>query len=232
MNYLQLVQELHRECGAAGTAPVTVVGNITGEAKRLINWIKTSNLEIQDMYENWKFLRCTYSQALTPTVNTLAAPTSPNAIGAGMWDYDTFFLTPAGDTVSSPLVCQEYSEVKTEVLDTTPSSPWRVVVMPDNSLRFEGTPDAADVITADFFREPVVTELAVDADTPSIPARFHRAIVGHALIAYAEYEGAQEILSKGQRIYTEQMARLENSQLDNKKKSRFRTGGFFEVIAQ
>ncbi len=195
MNFLQLVQELHRECGAAGTAPVTVEGTVTGEAKRLLNWIKTSNLEIQDMYENWKFLRCTYSQALTPTVNTLAAPTSPNAIGSGMWDYDTFFLTEAGQTVPSPLVCQEYSEVKTEIVDTTPSAPWNV-------------------------------------DTPSIPARVHRAIVGHALIAYAEYEGAQEILTKGQRIYTEQMARLENSQLDNKKKSRFRTGGFFEVHAE
>lgn len=227
--FLQLVQDLHREAGCAGNAPATVSGTLTGEAKRLVNWIKGSNLEIQNKWENWKFLRCTYSQTTTATVNTLAAPTAPNALGAGMWDYDTFFVTQSGDTVKMPLVCQEYSEVKTEIVDITPGVPWRVVVMPDNSLRFEGTPDGAHTIEADFFREPLTTELTSDGDTSSIPSRFHRVILGHALMAYAEYEGAQEIMSKGQRIYGEQMALLENSQLDNKKKARFRTGGHFQV---
>jgi len=228
MNFLQLVQELHRECGAAGSAPSTVA-NPTGEARRLVNWIKTSNLEIQNKWENWKFLRCTYSANTTSGTSTLAAPTSPNNLGSGMWDYDTFKITQPGDTIASPLMCQEYSEVKTEIVDTSSGYPWRVVVMPDNSLRFEGTPDAAYTIEADFFREPLVTELAADADVSSIPAKYHRAIVGHALMAYAEFEGAEEIFKKGNRIYTEQLALLENSQLDNKKKARARTGGFFQV---
>lgn len=231
MNFLQLVQLLHGEAGCAGRAP-TSVANTTGEAARLVNWIKQANLEIQEQWENWKFLRCTYSATTTSGTSTLAAPTTPNAIGSGMWDYETFFITPPSDTTKSPLMCQEYDEVKTEIVDTSSGMPWRVVVMPDNSLRFESVPDGSYTIEADFYREPLTTELAADADTSSIPSRFHRAILGKALIAYAEYEGAQEALAKGNRIYTEQMEMLENNQLPNKKNSRKRTGGHFQVIAQ
>src|SRR6478752_6959334 len=103
MTFLELVQELHGECGAAGRAPTTVVG-VTGEAARLVRWIKKANLAVQDLWENWKFLRCEYSATLTAGVNTLAAPTVPNAIGSGMWDLDTFKIQRVGDSFASPLV--------------------------------------------------------------------------------------------------------------------------------
>lgn len=232
MNLLELVQELHGEAGAAGRAPTTVVG-ATGEAARLVRWIKKANMYVQKQWENWKFLRCEYSQALTATDNTLPAPTVPNAIGNGMWDMTTFKLQRTTETFASPLQCQEYDDVKSEVVDTTPGVPWRVVIMPDNSLRFESTPNAADTVTADFYREPIETELALDADEPSIPEKFQRIIVAKALMYYGNYEGATEAKTQGAEEYSDYIAKMENSELPNGGKSRFRVGAgnHIEVVA-
>lgn len=231
--FLELVQELHGETGAAGRAPTTVA-SVTGEAARLVRWIKKANLSVQDLWENWKFLRCEYSQTLTSGTNTLAAPTVPNAIGSGMWDLSTFKIQRVGESFASQLLAVEYDDVKDEIIDTTSSTPWRVVVMPDNSLRFEGTPNAADVITADFYREPVRTELAVDGDESSIPTKFQQVIIGKALMYYSNFEGAVEIKTQGKELYDDYLARLENSELPNGGKSRYRVGKgkHIEVIAE
>lgn len=226
MNYLQLVQALHRESGAAGNAP-SAVTNQTGEALRLVNWVKSANLYVQNLWVNWKFLRETYSQALTPSTNTLSAPAD-----LGMWDTDTFRLTEVGETDSSSILAAEYEDVKGEEVDDTAGTPWRATVMPDGSLRFEGTPDAADTFTADYYRVPDETELTANTDTPTIPARFHDVILGRALILYANFEGAEEIRKQGVEIYTDYLARLENSQLPNHGHSRFRTGGQIVVTPE
>jgi len=227
VTYLELLQALHRECGASGVAPSNVT-NLTGEANRLAGWVRDANMHVQNLWENWKFLKQSDSRALTPAVNTLAAPTG---MGAGMWDLDTFKIIPAGETVPMEVLAAEYDEVKTEEVDTSEGTPWRAVVMPDNSLRFEGTPDAADTFEADYFREPDPTELDSNGDTSSIPARFHNVILGRALILYANFEGADEIKTQGLELYNDYLARLENSQLPNQRKARYRTGGHFEVVA-
>lgn len=223
MTFLELVQALHRESGAAGNAPTTVTSQ-TGEANRMVNWVKQANLHVQSLWENWKFLREEDSRSLTAAVNTLSAPAD-----LGMWDLDTFRITPYGETDSQVIVSAEYEDVKTEDLDTTSGTPWRAVVMPDGSLRFEGTPSAADTFEADYYRVPDTTELTANANTSSIPAKFHNVILGRALILYANYEGAEEIRTQGIELYTDYLARLENSQLPNRAHSRYRTGATIVV---
>lgn len=225
MTYLQLLQALHRDCGAAGAVPLAVTG-LTGEVARLAGYVRQANEDIQNLWATWKFLWRQDSRALTPTDNTLDAPAD---FGDGLWDLDTFRITPAGDTLAQPILGAEYEEVRGEDLDTTTGTPWRAVVMPDGSLRFEGTPDAADTFTADYWRSPDPDELEAAADEPSIPARFHNVILGKAIMKYAEFEGAEEIMAKGQDLYNTYLPRLENSQLPNQRKARYRTGGHFTV---
>jgi len=215
-----MVQELHREAGCAGRAPTTV-DSVTGEAARLVGWIKEANMEVQKLWENWKFLRRTYSQTCTSGINTLSAPVD---IGSGMWDLDTFKVTQSGQSVQSPLTAVEYDDVKDEIIDTSTGVPWRVVVMPDNSLRLESTPNGAHLIESDYYREPDEDELTDNDDEPTIPSKFRRIIVGQALIFYANYEGAVEAKTQGQEIYSTYLTRLENSELPNGGKSRYRVG--------
>jgi hypothetical protein len=145
-----------------------------------------------------------------------------------MWDLDTFRITQVGSTFPDPLAAFEYEDVKMEILDTSQDVPSRVIIMPDNSLKFEAVPDAAHIITADYFKVP--TELAQNTDISAIPQRFHRAILGRAIWLYGNYEKAEEQIKQGNEIYGDVMPQLETYSLPTKNYSRRRTGGVFEVI--
>jgi hypothetical protein len=222
MTYLQLLQQFHRDCGAAGAEPATTV-SLTGEAKRLANWIIQADQLIQLKYVNWKFLRAPYS---VPTVATVGTAVQPTILR--YWDFQTFFYIEPGATDRYPIQSVEYDKIKGEPLDTSAGPPWRIIVMPDNSLKFEPVPDDAYTIEADYYEKP--TLLAANADISAIPEEFHQIIIGRALILYANFEVAPEIKDQGTEIYTEQLALLENDQLPNQEHARFNTGARIEVI--
>jgi len=225
--YLQLVQDLHRECGASGVAPTSVLSP-TGEARRLVQWIRNADLHIQRLWINWKFLRATYSQ---PTVN--GQITLPKPGNLAVWDLDTFFIIPPGGTPgvdNAPFEAVEYDGVKSDLLDISSGEPTRVIIMPDNSLKFEGTPNGAYTILADYYKTPV--PLAANTDVSLIPEEFHPLIVGRALILYGNFENAAEIKKQGEETYGLFIGQLENRELPNQNYSRYRTGGGFEVIAE
>lgn len=225
-DFLTLVQDLHRESGAAGIAPTSVIDQ-KGEAGRLVKWIREADLYVQTLWVNWRFLwaQFTANNTTTAGVNALAAPTDLN-----YWDFKTFKIILPGETDQNPLGVVEYDKVKSDILDTAQDIPSRAIVMPDNSLQFEPIPDAIYTIIADYFVKP--TALAANIDVSDIPPEFHQVILGRAMILYGNFENAPEIKDQGNEIYIEQLARLENSQLPNQENARFTTGGFFEVIAE
>lgn len=225
--FLELVQALHTEVGAAGVAPSAVTGQ-TGEAARLVNWVRRADLKIQTKWINWKFLRQTLTavggNTTSASVATLAKPATLLT-----WDTETFRIIYPGETEQNELPWVEYESIKGQVLDTTEGPPGRVIIMPDSSLMFEPVPDGAYTILADFYRKPV--QLAANGDISLIPEEFHEtAILGRAMIYYANYEDAPEIKKQGEELYGEAIVELENHQLPNQNYSRLRTGGGFEVV--
>lgn len=222
--FLILLQQLHRDCGAAGTEPQAVT-SLTGEAKRLANWIIQADNYIQLKWVNWKFLRSEYSE------DTVASnPTAAKPAGLKYWDFKTFKIIEPGETDKNLFNAIEYDKIKADILDTSEDIPWRAIVMPDNSLKFEPVPDAAYTIEADYYTVP--TLLAANSDVSDIPPEFHQIIIGRAMILYANFESAPEIKDQGEEIYVEQLALMENDQLPNQEHSRFNTGAQIEVIAE
>lgn len=218
--FLQLVQDLHREVGAAGSAPETVA-NQTGEASRLVNWIKRAELHIQNLWTDWKFLRDTFSFVTTAGDNTISGIDLPGALAT--WDMRTFQILFPGDTLKQDLPAFEYEQIKDEVLDTSVNGPiWRVIIMPDGSLQTDPPPDGAYTIYADYYKTP--TQLAADADVSVIPVRYHPIIVAKAQQYYGLFENAPEQVTEGESIFEDYIARLENDQLPNKNNSRYRSG--------
>ena len=116
-SYLELVQQLHRDCGAAGTEPAAVTG-LTGEAKRLANWIKRADEYVQLKWVNWKFLRMTYSVATVASTATAAKPT-----GLKYWDFQTFKIIEPGETDKNLFNAIEYDKAKVDILDTSEDIP-------------------------------------------------------------------------------------------------------------
>jgi len=218
--YIELVQDLHREVGAAGNAPTTVVGQ-RGENLRLVQWIKQSDLYIQQLWHDWKFLiDFSFTVDTVASTRDYAAPATVQ-----MWDWGTFRID--GDQIP----VEEWYKARHDTFDlTVEGKPSRVLIMPDNSLRFDPVPDAVYTITADHFVKPTV--LAADSDVSVIPEEFHFIIVARAEVLYGNFENAQEIKDQGLEIYSEFLGRLESLQLPNEKSSRYKASeGFFEVIA-
>jgi len=219
-DFLTLVQDLHRESGASGLAPTTVIGQ-TGENARLVSWVKQADRFVQDLWHRWNFLRFEYS------ANTVASQrdiTKPATIQT--WDLDTFFVD--GD----PMEAIHYNDVKREVFDITIEEiPWRVIIMPNGDLRFDPVPDAIYAITADAYLNPVT--LTANIDISLIPAALHQIIIGRGLILYGNYENAPEIKDQGEELYEEFLGRLESLELPSQDGARYKgSGGFFEVIAE
>ena len=224
-DYLTLVQDLHAEVGAAGVAPTAVTGQ-TGEARRLVNWIKRADTKVQTKWINWKFLRAEFNTAnvTTQSIATLSKPATLHT-----WDWTTFKIIFPGETDKNPIEVVEYDKIKNDILDTNEGPPQRVIIMPNNDLMFEPVPDGAYTIEADYYLKPV--PLAANTDISLIPEEYHDSVIlGRAMIYYANYENAPEIRTQGQELYGEGIAELENHQLPNQNYARFRTGGHFEVV--
>lgn len=238
--YLQLVQDLFREVGAAGTQPVTTV-NATGEALRLVNYIHDAELEIQNMWVDWKWLRKTlpfYTAAANQTGIFLTATGATTAypVDVAEWDWKSFQIMPAGSTSWAPLQTSEWSSVRSEIFNLTSyNQPWRVIVMPDNTFRFDNIPDQAYACQCEYRAVPY--DLKVDGDVSNIPPRFaNRLIVEWARLKYGLFEGASEQIAAAKlHIYgtaddsgiptnNGALAALENDQLPNRKNSRRQQG--------
>lgn len=224
--FLELVQDLHVQSGAGGAAPTSVVSQ-TGEDGRMVDWIREADNYIQNAWLNWKFLWNQVELSTATGVVSLSPPTDLN-----FWDFKTFKLNDPSvvDAIDEPLGFLEHDSIKMLIRDSSLDQPSRVILMPDNSIEFEPVPDKVYTIKADYFQAP--TLLAANGDVSAIPETFHPAILGYALMLYANYENAPEIMAQGQRTFGLFNPRLENHQLPNQRFSRYQsTGSFFDVSA-
>ena len=244
LTFLQLVQALYREVGAAGgtpTAAIPTTANVTGEILRLVNYVHDAELDIQNMWVDWKWLRKTLAfytgtQNQTGLFTTLNGAVSAFPTDLAEWDWKSFFIYPVNATQPQPLATVEWQEVRNQVFNTTSfNQPWRVIVMPDNTLRFDNIPDQSYQCFCEYRSVPY--DLKNDSDVSNIPARFaNRLIVEYARMKYGLFEGAEEQLAMG-KLYVHgtvnddgvpnndgALGALENDQLPNRKNSRRQQG--------
>ena len=203
-----------REVGASGT--VTTVVGTTGEHARLVDWVGQAWLELQNTNPDWTWLRT------STTFNTVASQAAYDpevVIGAGLmanWVPNTFRVYDT--TVANETFLQQvdYDVFRNGyILGTTRSTegyPSVVTIQPDKTIRIALVPNSADyVIVADYIKYP--TELALDADIPEMPTRFHMALVYKAMEWYAAYENAPEVGMRGAQAYRKMMDDLRQDQL-------------------
>ncbi len=223
--FLELVQDLHREVGASGDEITSVSGQV-GENQRLVRWTRDADFYIQNRWLNWKFL---WNQVQLNTVTGIVGLASPTDLN--FWDFKTFKLNEGGaNDEDEPLNFREHDSIKGLIRDFTQAKPASVILMPDNNLEFEPVPDQTYQIKSDYFMKP--TKMAANSDVSLIPEEYHQAILGRAMVLYANYEGAPEIKTQGQEVFDEVFGRLENHQLPNQRFSRYQsTGSFFDVNA-
>jgi hypothetical protein len=209
VTYLELCQHLRRECGVSGSGPASVVDQ-TGEMRRLVEWIKAAWREIQLARPDWRFMWAAGSF----TTSAGVADYTQAAIGvtATQFDLGSFVLTDGAGSKRA-LRHVPYTLWKatygTATLDN--AVPTLITDLPDQSLRLTVPPDDAYAVTFDYYREP--QELAANTNEPYLPERYQMLIVYKAMMYYAGYEDAKEVLTDAILRYNPLFDALETSQL-------------------
>lgn len=215
--FLSLTQDLHRECGVAGSTVATVV-NQTGEAKRLVNWIRQAWHELQLAREQWWWMRKDFSLLTVAGDNTYTgADCAAPVTDLGEWKTDSFRLykQSTGLTDEGTLSFMAYDKWRNiyALNAQTNQRPMVVTVKPDMSLALGPAPDDIYLLSGEYYAAPA--DMTADADTPTgLPVQYHNAITWGAAMMYGAYEAAPEVYSLAKSKYDYYMARLELNQLD------------------
>lgn len=215
MNLLQLVNQTRVECGVSGPALTTAQSQV-GESGRMVAWTQQAWIDIQTSKEDWLFLRVPF------TFNLVGGQWQYTAADAGLtdfgnWKRDSFRASSVGQDYKDEQLLN-YMEWTTyrnlyryANMRNTSARPVVVSITPEKDLAFGSKPDQAYVIDGEYYTQP--TSLVADTDTPLIPSRFHMAIVYRAMMYYAGYEAAPEVLSRGDFEYRRLYSRMEIDQL-------------------
>ena len=215
LSFLTLVQRLRQESGTSGAAPATTVGQI-GDIRRLVDWVSTAWVDIQNDKTDWMFMR----QSIQ--FNTVAGQQSYTSAQAGIVSFanykrDTFrqYRVSQGFGSEQRLNFLPYDSFRDMYLYNTQRTVQQmpIIFTLDFSKNFLLGPIPDDIYTINGEGYALPTELTLDTDRPTMPAQFHMAIVWRALMYYGQYEGAPEAYSHGQNEYARLMSKLYIDQL-------------------
>ena len=210
MNYLELVQRLHRESGRSTAAPASVTG-ANERAARLFDWVTDAwrNLQIE---REWRWMRNTLDVALTAGQQTYTG-TGLGASRFRRWRMDDDTYNPwlyVDGSINSlwPLQFVQLDEFRSVYVYRTwgDATPIAWTFDESNQLLVAPKPALAYKLRIEYWKSP--TELAADTDEPDMPEEYHLILVWRALQDVAMFDAAPEVLSRAQAKYAELRTRL------------------------
>ena len=235
--YLQICQDVARECGVAGGAdimpkPLAVTGQ-QGELNRIVNWVKDAYIEIQGS-KNFRWLRKDFEVDTVSGTDTYAFGVCTDVDDSAVisrfktWRLDDrrnppkIFLKSAGvggQVFLSYTIWDNFEYLyKTGALQNQTSQPVHITVNPKDEIVLGTTPNDIYTLRGSYHKSAQI--LAADSDTPEMPSAYHNLIMYQAMEYYGLFESAPEIISRAQFG----MRRLMN-QLNRNQGQAFRVGG-------
>lgn len=199
MNFLEGVARLSQECGAFSSAPASVIAQSLN-IQRIINWYAEACNEIESKFFDWNFLWATGSLTLVADQSVYVPSELPSDIN--IFDLDSFKLD--GKFLNQAI---NYDAGSIELQDSA-GQPINIIIRPDGALIVDPAPDQEYTLTFDYFK--TAASLVADGDTPNIPPSHHAAIVGRALMFFANFNDAAELKAQGQEMYAVGMQQLES----------------------
>lgn len=197
-SYLSLCTDFATLSGLIATPPAAVTGQ-SGQALKVVTWVKKAWEAIQNSSADWTFLAGEVS-ATALTINTMSYTSTALGVSSrfGEWRGDrldntgrlyrawSIYDNAIGVSDEVPLHEVTYNYWR-EVYDRGSHDASRPIVYalaPDKTIRFGGKPDSAYRVRGEYVKAPQV--LAADADVPDMPSRFHDIIVWRAILLASE----------------------------------------------
>lgn len=199
---------------SGGSGPSSVV-NQSGEFARVVNWIADACQDIDNKWEDWRYLWNRYTGTLSASESTPSAITQSGVI-VRRWKTKSLKYRIANPLAStwSRVSYMDFQDFE-DVIDPDTAiagAPTYWTVMPDNSIQFDKPADQDYDLKGEFYRSPPV--LANNNDTPLMPPDYHRIIIVRALMYYANREDAPELINASISEFPDILEKLESSQLD------------------
>jgi len=207
MNFLDLCKALRREAGIAGTGPGSVE-NQTGKMLDIVQWTADAYKEICAMRPAWKFLR-TFKTFVTADGDTNEYDIEDDLLITDLARFDEdatriYLDSTADQTRLDWFDWRKFRDRYNVFPEGRPTVITRVRA--GDTIALNRTPDDAYTLTLDYWK--IAPALAVNADTPLIPERFHMVIVWYAVMNYAGNEITPEIYSHAKSKYGPLMSSL------------------------
>lgn len=215
MTFLQMVQRLRQESGTSGSAP-TSTQNQTGDFKRLVDWVSSAWMDIQNEKPDWFFMRQPISFNTTAGKSTYSA-TEAGITSFGNYKKDSFrqYSIALGYGSEQRLNFIPYDTFRDlyqyASMRTTSQMPVNFTIDPQKNFLLGPIPNDVYCVNGEGFALP--TEFSSDSDRPTLPSQYHMAIVWKALMYYGQFESAPEAYSHGQNEFRRLMNRLYEDQM-------------------
>ncbi len=208
MTYLELVRRLAAEVGATGTIQ-TVVGAV-GETARLANWINQAWLELQLSKDSWSWRAIEFEVPITAGTNVVDLKATFPRFQRLL---DSELYVRIGDVWSSLAFVpfKDWQDSVRTSATVTSGTPLVYTVLPSTYIELWPVSDRDTRLRGVYVTTPQT--LVADADVPELPAEYHTILVYKAMILYAGYEAATEILSIALQGYNRMLSLLQNAEL-------------------
>lgn len=196
MNYLQLCQDLVRESGtiSGDTTPTTTVGQ-SGRLLKVVNWIPKAWSAIQNLHDDWLWMRTEFSGAVSiATMRYTAASWSLTRFSRWITDEDTvtIYRTSLGVSDETPLTEIPWLTWRARYGRGTQTAgrPIEYAFSPQNEFCVGPSPSYACTLRGEYQKSAQV--LAANTDEPELPdTSLHSVIVWKGLLLLAQFdEGA------------------------------------------
>lgn len=219
MNFLALCQRTVRESGtiSGDSTPSTVVGK-TGRERKFIDWVSSAYTEIQNTFDDWKWLRDDYSSTISAGTSKYTAA-SFNLSRHSRWITSdgnvTMYLTATGVSDEGELTYIEWEDWR-RLYDRgtqTQGRPVHYAISPADEICFGPVPDAGYTVRGEYQKSAQI--LAADADIPEMPSDYHLLIVWDALLLAASFDEGGVSMQEAQRKRLDVFRALCNKQRPN-----------------
>lgn len=192
--YLELCQRYRLEAGIAGTGPSAVTSNTNTEYARIVNWIADADVEIQELYDDWRFNWAEFSfQTVASDGQYTAADVTGSAVNT-IAKFDgsslSYYLTATGVSAEQAVELMEWPDFfpywRQGSMRTTTGKPTKLSLRPDGNVELGYVPDAIYTVRGFYWKGP--ERMDANGDTPRYPSQFHTLPIWWAMVNYAGYE--------------------------------------------
>lgn len=194
--FIELAVECRSLSGVKGTGP-TDVATATGIELKIVNYVKNAWIDIQSHPKRWKWM---WGDYLAPNPGGSPLLTIAATSDYVLTDVDEIFvktfrsyLDATGESDRQRMTYLDYEKYQRAhgVITGADNRPIRATRLPTGNLRFYPRPDDVYSIEFEYIKTP--QPLAINADVPEMPARFHQLIVYEALKRFGKAEDAPEV---------------------------------------